>query len=766
MAGDNGVGPQRIAKYAYPDEQGSSPGTSDNESPPPARRFTSLDGVRDSISKRRELRKIVSTDPDTRLEPGQVRLLYFKHSKRSKRLSAKSTIKCSRYIFDLNNAPRFKALSYTCGPPHREVRRKDDGFSTLEEPLELLDESQSQIRCDDRVTPIYSNLYDALLTLRLSLRRDVWLCLDALCIQQEDQEERADQVKQMDKIYTSAEEVIVWLGRPLGLRYDVLEFMRDFCNVSTRLLDPSTGSIQTRYRNTEIQNASWHSILGIADSEDKLMDLMIFLKLCRYFSRLWVLQEVALADKPSIMWYNRMENFYCVTYLVDYFQKAGWFPWLDEMLGQKNNYLPGKAWMALEVLRSSILRFDSSTFETSFFRLRSGTPLSRTSRSFFDFAELLHYSRSLTCSDARDKIYSLLGFASRKIEAQLRDIALVDYTMPVEELYTRVQQRIVIETQCVDLLSFVGGSLSPSDPALPSWVPDYKTVYGSESAVEVYLQPQTPVPHPFLELETGQQYVSVKGAALCAWGALFDEVEHSFREPDGACSVKDWVPTHQAAINVLLSTPSSSMGPSIFTILLNTELLGTLELQPDRKEAFTDEMDFCYAVYLILNHVYKGSRGDRSVACTIERCDWLLSHVKYWGVDESLLLRIKGLVKEVKQAVVPCNDPAEITDKFQILRAKYDTVISRFVSWAKRVSNNRVLIRTEKGLLASAQTSVEKGDRIFILAGSRTAYVLRKARGEDDFVLVGDCFIWHRQHEGLLEEISRLQKEIRPVRIV
>lgn len=81
----------------------------------------------------------------------------------------------------------------------------------------------------------------------------------------EDEEEQASQVMQMDKIYTSAEEVLVWLGHPLGLRYDVLNFVREFCNVASSLLDPSTGHIKAQYKDTEILNTSWHSTLHIME---------------------------------------------------------------------------------------------------------------------------------------------------------------------------------------------------------------------------------------------------------------------------------------------------------------------------------------------------------------------------------------------------------------------------------------------------------------------------------------------------------------------
>ena len=84
---------------------------------------------------------------------------------------------------------------------------------------------------------------------------------------------------------------------------------------------------------------------------------------------------------------------------------------------------------------------------------------------------------------------------------------------------------------------------------------------------------------------------------------------------------------------------------------------------------------------------------------------------------------------------------------------------------AKRVANTRVLVRTRSGWLALAQNPVEKGDRIFVLAGSRTAYVLRTTAVEGEYIFDGDCYLWHDQG-GLPERMAGLAEEVRVLKIV
>jgi hypothetical protein len=59
--------------------------------------------------------------------------------------------------------------------------------------------------------PITRNLFEALLRLRLDdAPRTLWI--DALCINQDDLEEKGNQVARMGRVYREASQVIVWLG--------------------------------------------------------------------------------------------------------------------------------------------------------------------------------------------------------------------------------------------------------------------------------------------------------------------------------------------------------------------------------------------------------------------------------------------------------------------------------------------------------------------------------------------------------------------------
>ena len=89
----------------------------------------------------------------------------------------------------LPDAPQCEALSHVWGD---ETHKKS-------------------IECSGNRLDITRNLYEALLHLRSKDQRRV-LWVDAICINQEDNFERSEQVLLMRQIYAGAPKVIVWLG--------------------------------------------------------------------------------------------------------------------------------------------------------------------------------------------------------------------------------------------------------------------------------------------------------------------------------------------------------------------------------------------------------------------------------------------------------------------------------------------------------------------------------------------------------------------------
>ncbi|KAI9642044.1 hypothetical protein NHQ30_009915 [Ciborinia camelliae] len=126
---------------------------------------------------------------------------------------------------------------------------------------------------------VRDNLFAALEALQLrSRRRHLWV--DAVCINQEDFDERNEQVALMSQIYAKADEVIVWLGKA----------GRDYWGAMV-LLD-SLGNPKTSTKELK-RSISEHA----AVAHVKLWTELSLLCHRPYWQRLWIIQEVVLASK-------------------------------------------------------------------------------------------------------------------------------------------------------------------------------------------------------------------------------------------------------------------------------------------------------------------------------------------------------------------------------------------------------------------------------------------------------------------------------------
>lgn len=154
--------------------------------------------------------------------------------------------------------PKFKALSYTWGPP---------------EPSEV-------VNIDDESLNIRQNLHHFLRRARTDkdFCKDTWLWVDQLCIDQSKIEERNHQVNQMSMIYQEAHEVIIWLGRG----WKGSDYFMDI--VKTWSKDPSHS---VRSRISPIVASA------VVKDAKRLSQL-------QYWRRLWIRQEIILAQKLTV----------------------------------------------------------------------------------------------------------------------------------------------------------------------------------------------------------------------------------------------------------------------------------------------------------------------------------------------------------------------------------------------------------------------------------------------------------------------------------
>ena len=271
--------------------------------------------------------------------------------------------------------PIYKALSYTWG--------------IAEMPKTIaLDGMQVQIR---------KNLWQALYHLR-SEEHELTLWIDALCINQNDLQERGSQVSRMSAIYGIAKEVIVWLGpadedSKLGIDFIQQNF------------HPSSGPrVKDIPMDEFLVEASELELSAIA----KIMAR-------EYWHRVWIIQEIFRARSVTV---------HCGHDTMRWSSLSKFFRYLSRQPEQ-----------AEVIKRPGDRRKYERLLEACTSPAKSLTE-HRTSQKHC-LEDLFKAYKTCRSSDPRDKVYALVGLAQRKFKMDFKPIhwIVVDYSKSVLHIF-------------------------------------------------------------------------------------------------------------------------------------------------------------------------------------------------------------------------------------------------------------------------------------------------------------------------------------------
>ncbi|KAL8381119.1 hypothetical protein RB595_005414 [Gaeumannomyces hyphopodioides] len=190
-------------------------------------------------------------------------------------------IRCEMYMSlleeDQNVHIEYEALSYTWGSS----------------------ETCETIYIEGRPLQVTTNLHAALLCLRREgSGRFLWV--DAICIDQANNQEKNHQVGQMGTVYSSAERVLFWLG-PSSLETQCLMGLATHLHEKAVQRQPAK-----RQSSLELWRLVWNEILQEVGEEPKQLQDARTRELQRlldqaWFRRVWVIQEVALAKRADVV---------------------------------------------------------------------------------------------------------------------------------------------------------------------------------------------------------------------------------------------------------------------------------------------------------------------------------------------------------------------------------------------------------------------------------------------------------------------------------
>lgn len=381
----------------------------------------------------------------------------------------------------------YKLLKFVRLAVTRITKRKPASYSALSyvwgDPKCVCD-----IEVNGKVAKITKTLAEALQSIRANTSiRVIWA--DAICINQEDDDEKSWQVQEMRTIYKRAARVVSWLG-PATAQTEVaftalgnlkrspnsaLVKLVDQWRPRNRIVAELKDAISILLEDLEYQNAGfgtpWKFKNAVAALEDavsilvedlEFRDAVLSMANHPYWSRIWIFQELACA---------RRRTFLCGDSSMKEF---------DLILRAVMNWRGLPRTPVGNLLREN---FPSMVSAAHTLQLRN-RKLHLGPRPGYKRRQLLSWFRSddfpflltllrrlhpLHATDARDHVYALASIAGDRRELNITP----DYTKSVTAVFTETTCALL---QCGHLGVLLDATRSDSRPDLSSWVPDWSNL--------------------------------------------------------------------------------------------------------------------------------------------------------------------------------------------------------------------------------------------------------------------------------------------------
>ncbi|CAH0024970.1 unnamed protein product [Clonostachys rhizophaga] len=387
---------------------------------------------------------------------------------------------CRIFHACLPAGPRFTALSYVW----RDVKK---------EQVILVGESPVLVT---------KNLYEAMIALQ-PVNEPLFIWIDALCINQADDDEKSWQVGLMQEIYRQAHQVLAWLGiaekesdsvidnlHCLGGKAELLtrEIMSPWEYTSQKLClvlgslirgDVPTAEMMKPLRSSRpLTREDYMPLFGFIDAyyEQKGLKMIGALKdfITRpWWGRIWVLQEIALPENAQFVCGTKtISRDRCAAAIRTY--RMWWMSLAEkatagDLITLKERPHQLEAFSNLPLHRPTVMLSVREVYMDNQFMLAA--LLRATCVGSHNLR--LHGSHHMEATDPRDKIYALLCLAPDREELKNKGI-IPNYSgsCTYQDLYSSVMV-VLIQVGYISLLSLC--QHAGTCTGLPSWVPHWSS---------------------------------------------------------------------------------------------------------------------------------------------------------------------------------------------------------------------------------------------------------------------------------------------------
>ncbi|KAH6721922.1 heterokaryon incompatibility protein-domain-containing protein [Leptodontidium sp. MPI-SDFR-AT-0119] len=308
-----------------------------------------------------------------------------------------------------------------------------------------------------------SNLMEALTELdkNMLFRRKLWI--DAICINQQDNAEKRNQVRLMSRIYKQASGVLVWLGpadNDSSLVFKLLKTMADELEKNPAI---NQEILPGFYSESWLAKPEYGEIASRFSYDDIFAPIHDLFYRRPYWTRVWTFQELSLSR------FGPFSSFLCGSDMLTCLDLLKVIGWKAKRKNKKSVF--GDINPRIGSLVHTMMAGESpwSLFSYATLELPNcqGPPWNVESRNLVLIVQQTAAKRQ--ANDPRDKLFGLAGIVDLGID--------VNYDMSVSRVY---RDFAVYQIGTVDNLSFfleyAGVSRSSPRLMLPSWTPDWDFV--------------------------------------------------------------------------------------------------------------------------------------------------------------------------------------------------------------------------------------------------------------------------------------------------
>lgn len=601
-------------------------------------------------------------------------------------------------VVSLSSHQPFSAISYVWGGVCPDS--SDGASKSRHEPLSI--------------TP---SLLGALRRFRKSTE-PVTLWADAVCINQQDKVEKGKQVAVMVEIYKEAEEVLVWLDEEVcsdALAFWFIPFLdalaqeavmetddeKHFTHPVPDVLERLEAAFATKITDfrtdvpcTICQQTHYPSPPTLREAFDSLSPVWHRPFNRPWFSRLWVLQEAAMARDGKLTYYC---GSHCVSFemllsaakisgaLICYTETA------DLIAGTPTGVVVHVIYLLLGVIHA--------------WRVKNYTG---EAQHFFDI--FMYAVLWLRCTDERDYVFALGALSFVRNDPNLQP----DYSVSSSQLWQRLTLSALTRPfknslNAAFLLALPATEDQVRRVAQSSWVPDFRAV-GTQSLAKykVYVK----------------QYLNATHWA----GGQSELFQAAYRDTDeGVIRVKGIV---LSKINLILQ--SSHQRPDVLYPWFEED---DAEVYHIRTRGNPTELLRWYTTILGFAVQYSSSPSD-----VIDDFDALLMHGQTFPAVKPVGELWDPVVREwLTDAEIPFQEALPSPDATLLIR-KHLTWFMWDEDLHDNIDKTRVLAATADGRIGWVPSTTEEGDVVCLLQGAPFPFVLRDVGG-GYYRVVGDAYV-------------------------